>query len=48
LVGRFEGGGPRTQLPVRIHELRMHPLNLHAHRGLGFIHTVAQATGPRF
>jgi hypothetical protein len=41
LAGRFEGGGPRTQLPVRIHELRMGPFNLRARRGLDFIHVVA-------
>jgi hypothetical protein len=48
LAGRFEGGGPRTQLPVRIHELRVRPLNLHTCRGLGFIHAVAKAAELRF
>jgi hypothetical protein len=47
LVGRVEGGGPRTQLPVRVHELRMRPLDLRTRRGLGFVHVVAQATEPR-
>ena len=47
MVGRVEGGGPRTQLPVRVHELRMRPLDLRARRGLGFVHAVAQAVEPR-
>jgi hypothetical protein len=47
LAGRFEGGGPRTQFPVRVHELRMRPLDLHARRGLGFVHAVAQSVEPR-
>jgi hypothetical protein len=47
LVGRFEGGGPRTQLPIRVHELRMCPLDLHARRDLSFVHTVAKAVEPR-
>jgi hypothetical protein len=47
LAGCFEGGGPRTQLLVRIHELRMRPLDLRARQGLGFVDTVAQAAEPR-
>jgi hypothetical protein len=43
LAGRFEEGGPRTLLPVRIHELRVRPLNLRARQGLGFIHAAAKA-----
>jgi hypothetical protein len=35
------------QLPVRVHELRMRPLDLHMRRDLGFVHTVAQAVEPR-
>jgi hypothetical protein len=30
LTGRFEGSSPRTQLPVRVHKLRMHLLDLRA------------------
>jgi hypothetical protein len=41
LAGRFEGGGPRTQLLVRVHELRMRPLDLRVCSGLGFIHPIA-------
>jgi hypothetical protein len=41
LARHFKGGGPRTQLPLRIHELRMCLLNLRACRGLGFVHAVA-------
>jgi hypothetical protein len=47
LAGRFEGGGPRTQLRVRALKLRMRPLDLRVRRGLGFVHTVAQAVEPR-
>ena len=47
MAGCFEGGGPRTQLPVRVHELCMRPLHLRARRGLGFVHAVAQAVEPR-
>jgi hypothetical protein len=47
LAGRFEGGGPRTQLPVRVHELRMRPLDLRTRRGLSFVHAVAQAAESR-
>ena len=47
MARRFEGGGPCTQLPVRVHELRMRPLDLRARRDLGFVHAVAQAIEPR-
>jgi hypothetical protein len=47
LAGRLEGSGPRTQLPVRIHELRMRPLDLRTHRGIGFVHMAAQGVEPR-
>jgi hypothetical protein len=46
LAGRLEGSGPRTQLPVRVHELRMRPLDLRTHRGLGFVHAAAQGVEP--
>jgi hypothetical protein len=47
LTGRLEGSGPRTQLLVRVHELRMRPLDLRMHRGLGLVHTAAQGVEPR-
>jgi hypothetical protein len=47
LAARFEVSGPHTQLPVRVHELRMCPLDLHARRGFGFVHAVAQGVEPR-
>jgi hypothetical protein len=46
LAGHVEGGGTRTQLPVRVHELRMRPRDLRARRGLGFIRAMAQAVEP--
>jgi hypothetical protein len=48
LAGHFKGGSPRTQLPVRIHELHVRPLNLRARQGLGFIHAAAKAAELRF
>jgi hypothetical protein len=47
LAGRFEGGDSHTQLPVRVHKLRMRPLDLRARRGLGFVHAIAQVVEPR-
>jgi hypothetical protein len=46
LVGHFEGSSPCTQLPVRVHELRVRPLNLRARRGLGLVHAAAQGVEP--
>ena len=47
LAGRLEVNGPRTQLLVRVHELRMCLLDLRTHRGLRFVHAAAQGVGPR-
>jgi hypothetical protein len=47
LARHFEGNGPLTQLPVRVHELCMCPLDLRACRGLGLVHAVAQGVEPR-
>jgi hypothetical protein len=47
LAGSFEGGGPRTQLPVSVHVLHMRSLDLRARRDLGFVHAIAQAVEPR-
>jgi hypothetical protein len=47
LAGRLEVSGPRTQLLVRVHELRMCSLDLRARHGLSLVHTVAQGVEPR-
>jgi hypothetical protein len=47
MTGRFEGHGPCTQLPIRVHKLSMRPLDLRACRGLRLVQAVAQATEPR-
>jgi hypothetical protein len=47
LTGCFKGSGPCTKLPVRVHELRVRPIDLCARRGLRFVQAVAQAAEPR-
>jgi hypothetical protein len=48
LTGRIKGSGPRTKLPVRVHELCMRPVDLCASRGLCFVQANAQAAVARF
>jgi hypothetical protein len=46
LAGYFEVSSPRTQLTVRVHKLRVRPLDFRARRGLGLVQATAQGVEP--